>query len=97
MEFRRTADKHFGRIMVFLLFLVSLAVTHYVVAHSGTPSIPGPEPAENNVADPASPVVQAAAAAPGLAALGRALDDFGRGPAPQPAEAPQTLDVPKSG
>jgi hypothetical protein len=96
MEFRLMADRNSRRIMIFLLFLVSLAVTHYVVAHSGTPSTPGPEPPGNNVADPASPAVQAAAA-PGLAALGLALDEYGRGPAPQPAEAPRTLDVPKSG
>jgi hypothetical protein len=82
--------------MVFLLFLASLAVAHYLVGRPGMPSIPGAEPPENKAVDPASLAVQAAAAS-GLAALGQALDEYGRGPAPQPAEAPRTVEVLKSG
>jgi hypothetical protein len=83
--------------MVFLLFLASLAVAHYVVTRADMPSIPGPEPPGNKAVKPASPAVQAASTTSGLAALGQALEEQGRGPAPQPAEAPRTLADPKSG
>ena len=97
MEFPGTADKDTRRIMVFLLFLASLAVAHYVVTRSGMPSIPGSEPPEEKAADLASPAVRAAATAAGLAALGHALEEQGRGPAPQSAEVPRVLEAPKSG
>ena len=82
--------------MVFLLFLVSLAVMHYAVTRPKSTSISGPEPPEDKAAEPHSPSEQAPATMPGLAALGRALDEHGRGRTPQPAETPETLEVAKT-
>ncbi len=73
--------------MTFLLFLASLALLHYLLGradeaaagsgHSSEERVPAESPAT-----PLEPV-----ATPGLLALGRALDEHGRGRTPQAGEA----------
>ncbi|MBZ5585046.1 MAG: hypothetical protein LAQ30_23120 [Acidobacteriia bacterium] len=66
--------------MTFLLFLASLGVLHYVLRKSAETASESHHPAAPESA--AEPV-----ATPGLLALGRALEQHGRGRAPQPAAA----------
>ena len=71
--------------MILLLFLASLAVLYYVV--------PVPEPDDARDWKPVSqvnpsesaPAATEMIATPGILALGRALDELGRGAAPQAA------------
>ncbi|MGD0498473.1 MAG: hypothetical protein ABSC23_08550 [Bryobacteraceae bacterium] len=75
--------------MILLLFLVSLAVLYYIVPVPEPDAAPDSEPLARSDPSENAPPATEVTATPGVIALGRALDQLGRGVAPQPAPPTQ--------
>ncbi len=71
--------------MTFLLFLASLGVLNYVLRKSADTAAESHQPGPPERIEPV--------ATPGLLALGRALEQHGRGQAPQPTAAEELQEV----
>jgi hypothetical protein len=78
--------------MVFLLFLVSLAVLEYIVRRPEKAPQTGGQPLAKRRAED-RPAESAPGFTPGLLALGQALDQYGRGQSP--GGTPKTPEVPR--
>jgi len=71
--------------MIFLFFLEALAVVYYIVPYPATRPEPRGSPVEPRSAVQGPLGVEGSLATPGLLALGRALDSYGRGERPRRA------------
>jgi hypothetical protein len=78
--------------MTFLLFLISLAALQQILRRSVPRRRGDSQPSVHPRADQAAPA-EVPAEMPGLLALGRALDQYGRSPAARaaPADAPSAI------
>ena len=83
--------------MTLLILLVSIAVLEYVLRRPDTPPRRNTKTTENKeftAPDPGQHQNSEPTLAPGLFQLGRAVEQFGRGPMPQPSPQPEQKPTP---
>ena len=76
--------------MTLLVLLVSIAVLEYVMRRPDPAPPRAPEPSGNQEVKTGEPSM-----APALAQLGRVVEEFGRGPVPQPGPQPKPETTPE--
>ncbi len=81
--------------MILLFFLASLALVYYIVPRPETTPEAGSHPAEPESNGHGPLTAEASLATPGLLALGRALDSYGRGAEPRRPPMSHAEEQPK--